>query len=76
MNLKVIALVLLLLASAASATVDGKIKRVDWGISGESEPITVKPMIMVENTGDEKARFHIMVTVDGGGSGLVVMLAY
>ena len=64
--MKIIALLLLLLVSTALATIDGKIKSVDWGISGESEPITVKPLIVVENTGDEKTRYHVMVVVDEG----------
>ena len=63
--MKALALVvLMLLVSVAGATVDGRIKSVTWGISGESEPIAVKPLIMIENTGDEQTRYHIVLAVD------------
>jgi hypothetical protein len=62
--MKALALVLLLLASVTSATIDGEIKEVAWGLSGESEPIIVKPLILIENTGDQPARYHVLLTVD------------
>jgi len=68
MKMKVLVFVLLvMLASVTSATIDGKIKRVEWGLSDGSEPIVVKPLILIQNTGDEKARFHVMVAVNGTG---------
>ena len=58
---------LMLLISVASGTIDGKIKRVEWGLSGESEPIIVKPLILIENTGDQSSRYHVLLTVDRDG---------
>jgi hypothetical protein len=57
---------LMLVASVASATIDGRIKSVDWGLSSESVPIVVKPLIVIENTGNEKTRFHVMLAVSDG----------
>jgi hypothetical protein len=60
-------LVLMLVATSVScATIDGRIKSVDWGLSGESVPIVVKPLIVIENTGDEMTRFHVMLAVSDG----------
>jgi hypothetical protein len=42
-NRRALALVLLLmLASVVNATIDGRIKEVTWGMSGETVPIIVK----------------------------------
>ncbi len=62
-----IIIVLLLLASVADATVNGRIKEVSWGISGQSGPISVKPVVIIENTSDLPARYHIAVAVDKNG---------
>jgi hypothetical protein len=51
----------------ASGTIDGQIKNVSWGVYGESVPITVKPLITIENTGDEVTRCHVAVAVDKDG---------
>ena len=67
--MKALAVVLLLmLASVTSATIDGKIKSVTWGQFGGSEPIIVKPLIVIENTGDETTRYHIVVAVNKDGN--------
>ena len=67
--MKAAVIVLLLMAvSVAGATVDGQIKSVTWGISGELESIAVKPLVMIENTGDEQTRYHIVLAVDRDGN--------
>ncbi len=68
MKTAIIIVLLLLAASVADATVNGQIKDVSWGISGQSGPITtVKPLVIIENTGDQPARYHIAVAVDRDG---------
>jgi hypothetical protein len=49
----------------ATAMIDGGIKNVDWSndISGVCPPIDYKPMITISNTGDEKARFYMTMSV-------------
>jgi hypothetical protein len=45
--MKALALVLLMvLVSTSYGTIDGRIKSVSWGITGESEPIAVKPVVI------------------------------
>ena len=64
MKAAVVVLLMMLMVSMASATIDGKIKSVTWGMTGELEPIVVKPLVLIENTGDERAQFHIVIAVD------------
>jgi hypothetical protein len=50
----------------AIAEVDGNIKAVDWStasISGACPPIDYKPTVTIKNTGDEKARFYVTLSV-------------
>ncbi len=69
--MQMIRLVLLLIALAfitlsAVAEIDGKIETVDWSeasISGACPPIDYKPAVTITNTGDEKARFYLTVSV-------------
>lgn len=60
----VFVMALLLLVSVTSATIDGDITNVDWPLSGTM----LNPVVTIKNTGDEVARFHVMITVsDGNG---------
>jgi hypothetical protein len=57
---------LAILIIPATAEIDGHIEKVDWmdsSISGACPPIDFKPAITITNTGDEKARFYLTVSV-------------
>jgi hypothetical protein len=68
MKAPVLVLLLMVLVSMASAIIDGRIKEVSGGISGESEPIAVKSLVIIENTGDQRTRYHIVLAVDRDGN--------
>jgi hypothetical protein len=55
-----------ILVIPATAEIDGSIQKVDWSeasISGACPPIDYKPAITITNTGDEKARFYVTISV-------------
>ena len=55
-----------ILAIPVTAEIDGNIEKVDWSeasISGACPPIDYKPAVTISNTGDEKARFYLTVSV-------------
>lgn len=50
----------------AIADIDGNIKSVDWAeasISGACPPIDYRPAVTITNTGDEKVRFYVTISV-------------
>lgn len=55
-----------ILTIPATAEIDGNIEKVDWAatsISGACPPIDHRPKITILNTGDEKARFYVTISV-------------
>jgi hypothetical protein len=62
-----ILIIAIILTLHATATIDGKIKNVDWlaaSISGACPPISYKPTVTISNTGDEKARFYLTISIE------------
>jgi hypothetical protein len=49
-----------------TAEIDGSIKKVDWSeasVSGACPPIDYRPSVTIMNTGDEKAKFYVTLSV-------------
>jgi hypothetical protein len=65
MKLAMLMIAISVLLIPATAEIDGNIK-VDWStasISGACPPIDYKPAVTITNTGDEKARFYVTLSV-------------